>query len=170
MSFAKHLILEMIPAARDRQKYGKATFTEAGRVADRIRLARELLGNAKSFKQLSGLKWEVLEIIAEELLLYVAHGGANLRKLERALNHPCPDADALTHSKILDAYEDATKKYLLPPTNVEVRGCFTKRNPNNRPPSPDVMRDIIRNTLHLPLANARPSGRPRGSRNLRIEK
>jgi len=170
MGYIKHIILHKIPAARDRQKYGKSTFTEAGEFAELIRLTRDLLGKATSFSKLGELKQIVLRRIAERLLLYTARDGTNLRKLEKALNHSRPDADALTHSKIVDAYEDAVKRYPIPPTNIEVWNCFRKRNPRNRPPTKDVMRDIIRNTLRLDLSNAKPTGRPRGSKNVRIRK
>jgi len=132
MGYIKHIILHKIPAARDRQKYGKSTFTEAGEFAELIRLTRDLLGKATSFSKLGELKQIVLRRIAERLLLYTARDGTNLRKLEKALNHSRPDADALTHSKIVDAYKDAVKRYPIPPTNIEVWNCFRKRNPRNR--------------------------------------
>ncbi len=60
MGFIKRVILEKIPAARDRQKYGKSTFTEAGEFAENIRLARDLLGKATSFSKVSVLNRNVL--------------------------------------------------------------------------------------------------------------
>ena len=56
MQLAKHLILEAIPNARSRQNYGKHTFTEAGEVAEDIRIARELLGQAKKFDGVNELR------------------------------------------------------------------------------------------------------------------
>jgi hypothetical protein len=162
MGRLSHVIFEMILRARDRQKYGKSAFTEAGFFAERIRLARDLLGRATDFNRLSGVKQLFLRKTAERVLIYVARDSANLGKLERALNHARPDPDALTHSKILDAYQKVIARK-FPPTTIDVWDCFRKLNPNNKPPTKDVMRDIITNTLHLPLANAKPPGRPPGS-------
>jgi hypothetical protein len=169
MGYLRRVVREMIPRARDRQKYGKSTFTEAGELAEYIRFARELLGRATSFSKLDELRQEILRSIAERVLLYIARDGRNLRRLERALNHAHPDADAPTHSKILDAYEEVIER-IFPPTTAEVWDCFRRRNPRNRPPTKDVMRDIIKNTQYLPLAPGQPSGRPRGSRNQRVRK
>jgi hypothetical protein len=169
MGYLKKVVLQSLPRARDRQKYGKSTFTEAGELADEIRFARELIGRAANFSRLNKLRQELLTRIAERVLIYIVSDGANLRKLERALNHSRPDADALTHSKILDAYEHAIQR-AFPPTTVEVWNCFRELNPKNRPPTKDVMRDIIKNTLQLPLAKAQPPGRPAGSRNQQIGK
>jgi hypothetical protein len=169
MGYLKKVVLEVIPRARDRQKYGKSTFTEAGELAELIRFARELIGRAANFSNVYQPRQELLSRIAERVLIYIARDGANLRKLEGALNRSRPDADALTHAKILDAYEEVIERK-FPPTTVEVWDCFRKRNPNNKPPTKDVMRDILRNTLQLPIVNAKPPGRPHGSRTLRVEK
>jgi len=170
MGYVKQVLLEDIPKARHRQQFGKTTFTEAGKFAEYIRIARELLGRSTSLGNLNELKQFTLRAIAERVLVYIARDGANLHKLERALNHSRPDADALTHSKIIDAYEDVMKRGSFPPNVVEVWNCFRQRNPGNRPPTKDVMRDIIRNTLRLPLRNAKPPGRPPGSSNQRVGK
>jgi hypothetical protein len=170
MGYLKQVLLKDIPRARDRQKFGKSTFTEAGEFAEYIRIARDLLGRSTSFSNLNELKQVVLRAIAERVLVYIARDGANLHKLERALNHSRPDADTLTHSKIIDAYVDIMGRGPFPPSVVEVWNCFRRRNPGNKPPTKNVMRDIIRNTLRLPLCNAKPPGRPPGSRNQRIGK
>ena len=129
-----------------------------------------MLGRSTSFSKLGEFKQLLLRAIAERILVYIARDGANLHKLERALNHSRPDADAVTHSKIIDAYEHVMRRGPFPPTVVDVWTCFRQLNPKNRPPTKDVMRDIIRNTLRLPLANASPPGRPLGSRNQWIGK